>query len=135
MNQETEYKVHLDYDLTRHSAAGDVTDPEVNVLQRCCCCGPADIPSKSSAVIVVFVLVVVYSLRRHHERGTRGETVRVQDDREQRAWNEGSSDGPRHGETPPVGAAAGSADRTGLLEPEPVRQLEQIRTRQLAQIR
>lgn len=76
-------------------------------------------------MFVVFFLfvVVVYSLRRHHERGTCGETVRVQDDREQRAWNEGSADGPRHGETPPVGAAAGPDDRTGLLEPEPVRKL------------
>lgn len=75
-------------------------------------------------VVFFLLLVVVYSLRRHHERSTRGETVRVQDDREQRAWNEGSADGPRHGETPPV--AAGPADRTGLSEPEPVRQLAQI---------
>lgn len=36
--------------------------------------------------------------RRHHERDARREAVRLQDDREQRARDEGPVDGPRDGE-------------------------------------
>lgn len=46
--------------------------------------------------------VVVHSGRRRHERDARGEAVRLEDDREQRARDEGAAHGPRDGESPPA---------------------------------
>lgn len=49
-------------------------------------------------------------MRRHHERHARCEAVCHQNDREQRARDEGSADGPRNGEIPRAGAHAGPAE-------------------------
>lgn len=67
----------------------------------------------SRAAVCLFVcLQFVVSLRRRHERDARGETVRLQDDREQRARDEGAVDGQRDGEcaaTARIRAAPGAA--------------------------
>lgn len=93
----------------------DVTDPEVILQQYSCRSSSADIRSEgdrksSSVFVVVFFLLFcccfLSSLRRHHERDARGEAVRLEDDREQRARDEGAAHGPRDGETLTAGPAA-----------------------------
>lgn len=59
---------------------------------RSCCClsSPAVRTSR-------LFLSCVSSSHRKHERDARRQTLRHQDDREQRCRNEGSADGPGHG--------------------------------------
>lgn len=74
--------------------------PEVNLLQCICVVRSADFRHRFSAVLsfISALYLVVYFLRRHHERHPRCEAVCHQNDREQRARDEGSAHGPRNGE-------------------------------------
>ena len=49
---------------------------------------------------MLLLLLLLFTLRRHHERDACGEAVHLQDDREQRARNEGSAHGQGDGERP-----------------------------------
>lgn len=61
------------------------------------------------------LLFVLFSLRRHHERDTSGEAVRLKDDRKQRTRDEGAAHGPGDGECAREGQKQSSTVRQATV--------------------